>query len=182
MMEFNKSAIGMETALQRQVIYHNQEALNTLNRSWQACSSHYLDEINKKSKKPSNAPFNCSMEMMSVISSMKHFSWKHEREIRYLFPVFTPDFTEGQFEVLEFIKKGAGISGVEYRLRNNLIIPYIPVPYGKKIEVNKFNFNEAVCEVVLGPQNENHPSTVSAFLKNNGFSNFDISTSSCQFK
>ncbi|NMG38535.1 DUF2971 domain-containing protein [Chelativorans sp. ZYF759] len=119
--------------------------------------------------------------LISIAGSLKHITWEYEHEVRLTFaagdnrpsnqmPVsFFPDEREMQWK--KFRTRQAG----------EKMIKYHSLPFGKFVGQEN-NPREAVFCVLLGPKSNLSEGDVKKILLDNGFSSFNVSSSTCAFR
>jgi hypothetical protein len=119
--------------------------------------------------------------LISIVNSLKHFSWEYEDEIRL-------SFASGSEPPPKRMPVSLAMNGREkqwerYKTRNasGKTIRYHSLPFGK-FSNERNDPREAVYEIIVGPKANLAEAEVRAILLDGGFSNFTIKKSTCAFR
>ncbi|WP_332302394.1 DUF2971 domain-containing protein [Rhizobium sp. GR12] len=119
--------------------------------------------------------------LISIVNSLKHFSWEYEGEIRLT-------YSSGNKPPPNNIPISVSLNGREkpwtpYKTRNsgNSEIKYHSLPFGKFID-DRNDHREAIKEVVIGPKSALSEGDIRNLLSENGFFGVEIRKSACAFR
>lgn len=119
------------------------------------------------------------------ITSTKHSSWQHEKEVRLCYSqIKVPDNeTTSPFRITSISPDGSEHRWRQpfNRVRDGSEIPYVVMPYGKSIGKGN-DPTRGIAEVVLGPKCTASRDEVADYLTDQGFSHFIVRKSDCAIR
>jgi hypothetical protein len=116
--------------------------------------------------------------LISLIYSVKHFSWKDENEVRLTFAASEKtDLPIAVYPDESLVKWRPP----KQRINQHDSIDYYDIPYGRYCN-NSYDKSGAIEEIIIGPNCNLNEQNIHEMVENYGFKNVKVSRSSCAFR
>ena len=124
-----------------------------------------------ESLKSEESKINIMFDLIYDALYFKHSSFCEEKEWRL---TFSEDSKQENMKISLPIQNDCILMPVQYFAKADMLIPYR--------DLNFNEFNEPICEIILGPKNKNSVSDITAFLEHNNLKGITVKKSKAPYR
>jgi hypothetical protein len=122
-----------------------------------------------------------AIEFLEAVGAYKHFSWASEREARLSIPVFlSRKDGRAEFQAISSLHDYIVDGKIDFRSHARGIRPFARMRLDHE-DIMEDDRSRAIAQVIIGPNSAVQGEVVEAFLAANGYTDFIVENSACQF-
>lgn len=140
----------------------------------------YAKDINILS---ADSEIDISSNLITLLSRMKHHTWRYEDEVRLVFASEIANSPDVQSIPVATLPSGKPVpwAPAKSRIRNDSIVFYYEHSFGKEIS-GKHDPSESIDRISIGPNCTMSEQEAEFLLRRNSFKRFKIERSECRFR